>query len=246
MLVYSLGYWFGIKSTTPCALLNSWLVAGQQHTTLSAIHHRKKIVCQLFSLWLNPLKPEFTIVISIHYKPRIAVAILDLYWMKMTLSGWQMKRELVIIRNAPWKFLFLKPLGAEIKSFFRDTKWFFDASWGFKGLLSGKRVWFWQNTQGHKHCSLGWVQSGVRSGELRSTWGQQGCHLWSQPGCLYLYNNGPMFKTMEYHLGILCCWIFTMFHSFKAGIEVSIFSFKWHKNISTEKKFDTYQLELYD
>ena len=27
---------------------------------------------------INPLKPEFTIVIFIHYKPRIAVAILDL------------------------------------------------------------------------------------------------------------------------------------------------------------------------
>ena len=26
----------------------------------------------------NPLKPEFTIVIFIHYKPRIAVAILEL------------------------------------------------------------------------------------------------------------------------------------------------------------------------
>ena len=26
----------------------------------------------------NPFKPEFTIIISIHYKPRIAVAILDL------------------------------------------------------------------------------------------------------------------------------------------------------------------------
>ena len=26
----------------------------------------------------NPYKPEFTIVIFIHYKPRIAVAILDL------------------------------------------------------------------------------------------------------------------------------------------------------------------------
>ena len=26
----------------------------------------------------NPIKPEFTIVIFIHYKPRIAVAILDL------------------------------------------------------------------------------------------------------------------------------------------------------------------------
>ena len=26
----------------------------------------------------NPFRPEFTTVISIHYKPRIAVAILDL------------------------------------------------------------------------------------------------------------------------------------------------------------------------
>ena len=32
---------------------------------------------------LNPFKPEFTIVIFVHYKPRIAVAILDLQWMKM-------------------------------------------------------------------------------------------------------------------------------------------------------------------
>ena len=28
--------------------------------------------------WRNPFKPEFTIVIFIHYKPRIAAAILDL------------------------------------------------------------------------------------------------------------------------------------------------------------------------
>ena len=27
---------------------------------------------------INPFKPEFTIVIFIHYKPQIAVAILDL------------------------------------------------------------------------------------------------------------------------------------------------------------------------
>ena len=35
----------------------------------------------------NPFKPDFTIVIFIHYKPRIAVAILDLLWIKMTWSG---------------------------------------------------------------------------------------------------------------------------------------------------------------
>ena len=32
----------------------------------------------------NPLKPEFAIVIFIHSKPRIAAAILDLQWIKMT------------------------------------------------------------------------------------------------------------------------------------------------------------------
>ena len=32
---------------------------------------------------VTPFKPEFTIVIFIHCKPRIAVAILDLNWMKM-------------------------------------------------------------------------------------------------------------------------------------------------------------------
>ena len=34
---------------------------------------------KLFLAWsLNPFNPEFIIVIFIHYKPRIAVAILDL------------------------------------------------------------------------------------------------------------------------------------------------------------------------
>ena len=31
-----------------------------------------------YKLVVSPFKPEFTIVIFIHYKPRIAVAILDL------------------------------------------------------------------------------------------------------------------------------------------------------------------------
>ena len=35
------------------------------------------------STTLHPFKPEFSIVIFIHYKPRIAAAILDLQWMKM-------------------------------------------------------------------------------------------------------------------------------------------------------------------
>ena len=46
---------------------------------------------------VKPFKPEFTIVIFIHYKPRIYVAILDLQWMKMTWSGWQMKKNILLL-----------------------------------------------------------------------------------------------------------------------------------------------------
>ena len=56
----------------------------------------------MFLTWLcrfNPLKPEFAIVISIHYKPRIAVAILDMQWMKMTWSGSQMKKILLLFKQ---------------------------------------------------------------------------------------------------------------------------------------------------
>ena len=47
-----------------------------QHTPSSwwKLHIVKVVVLQPF----NPFKPQFTIVILIHYKPRIAVAILDL------------------------------------------------------------------------------------------------------------------------------------------------------------------------
>ena len=38
----------------------------------------KRTIVALSGLSVNPLKPEFIIVIFIHYKPRIAVAILDL------------------------------------------------------------------------------------------------------------------------------------------------------------------------
>ena len=37
-----------------------------------------EIVLVIYNISFNPFKPEFTIVIFIHYKPRIAVAILDL------------------------------------------------------------------------------------------------------------------------------------------------------------------------
>ena len=44
-------------------------------------------------LLLNPFKPEFTIVTFIHYKPRIAVAILHLQRRKVTRSVWKIKKK---------------------------------------------------------------------------------------------------------------------------------------------------------
>ena len=49
-------------------LYNYILVCGGTH----------KVCYELLPPLLNPLKPEFTTVIFIHYKPRIAAAILDL------------------------------------------------------------------------------------------------------------------------------------------------------------------------
>ena len=46
---------------------------------------------------INPFNPEFTIVIIIHYKPRIAAAILDLKWMMMTLCGLKIKENYPIL-----------------------------------------------------------------------------------------------------------------------------------------------------
>ena len=40
--------------------------------------YNDKLFIFIFNIFFNPFKPEFMIVIFIHYKPRIAVAILDL------------------------------------------------------------------------------------------------------------------------------------------------------------------------
>ena len=48
---------------------------------------------------VNPFKPEFTIVIFIHHKPRIAVAILDLQWMKMIWCGFKIKENYRVLVN---------------------------------------------------------------------------------------------------------------------------------------------------
>ena len=50
----------------------------------------------------NPFKPEF-----IHYKPRIAVAILDLQWMKMIWNGLKIEENCHVLgKPVSWKFLF--------------------------------------------------------------------------------------------------------------------------------------------
>ena len=86
---------------------------------------------------LNPFKPEFTIVIFIHYKPQIAVTILDLYWMKMIWSGWKIKKNYHVLANQFHGNFRSKTLGCrQIMFFFRDVKWCFNASWGLKGLIN--------------------------------------------------------------------------------------------------------------
>ena len=45
---------------------------------IAALLHYSHAYLSFFVIFLSPFKPEFTIVIFIHYKPRIAVAILDL------------------------------------------------------------------------------------------------------------------------------------------------------------------------
>ena len=83
----------------------------------------------------NSLKPEFTIVIFIHYKPRIAVAILDLKWMKIIWCGLKIKKNYHVLVNQFHRNFHAKTLGCRtIKSVFSDVKWCFNASWGLRGL----------------------------------------------------------------------------------------------------------------
>ena len=57
-----------------------------QHGAIKMLHSRVKLILEyikavqsgLLLYCFNPFNPEFIIVIFIHYKPRIAVAILDL------------------------------------------------------------------------------------------------------------------------------------------------------------------------
>ena len=74
----------------------------------------------ILAAYLNPFKLEFTIVIFIHYKPRISVAILDLQW---TVSS--------VHENFHSKTLSC----GKIKFVHGNFKWCFNASWEFKWLI---------------------------------------------------------------------------------------------------------------
>ena len=47
----------------------------------------------------TPFRPEFTMVIFIHYKPLIAIAFLDLWWMKIIWCGLKMKENCHVLVN---------------------------------------------------------------------------------------------------------------------------------------------------
>ena len=97
-----------------------------------------KLYCSFTSF-----KPEFIIVIFIHYKPRIAFAIFDLQWMQMILCDLKIEENYHVLVNQFHGNNHSKTLGCkEINSVFRDVKWCFNASWGLKGLtlfLRGNR-----------------------------------------------------------------------------------------------------------
>ena len=65
-------------------------------------------------------KPEFTIAIFIHYKSRLAFAILDLLWMKMTSSGWKMKIISLSLKQYHANLLSKNPGCRKSNIFFRD------------------------------------------------------------------------------------------------------------------------------
>ena len=58
----------------------------------------------------NPFKPEFIIVICTHYKLRIAVAILDLQWIKMIECGLNIKENCHVLVNQFHENFRSKPL----------------------------------------------------------------------------------------------------------------------------------------
>ena len=74
-------------------------------------------------MMLYPFRPEFTIILFINYKPRIAVAILDLQWMKMIGCGLKIKENCNVLVNQFHGNFHSKTLSFwKIESVFRDVK----------------------------------------------------------------------------------------------------------------------------
>ena len=65
---------------------------------------------------------EFTFVIFIPYKPRIAVAILDLHEMKMTWSWWQMEKNILLLLQQLHEHLRSKPPTCRKFSYFSEMQ----------------------------------------------------------------------------------------------------------------------------
>ena len=122
-----------------CTISEGWNIKGIE--TILHILPVRRVICYVYATQgnignsFNPFKPEFSIVIFIHYKPRIAAAIIDLQWMRMIWVGWKIKENYhVLVNQFHWNFHSKTPSCIKIKSVFRDVKWCFNASWGLKGL----------------------------------------------------------------------------------------------------------------
>ena len=70
----------------------------------------KKQLTQMYRIFINPFRPEFTIVIFIHSKQRIAVTIFDLLWMKMIEFGLKIKENCHVLVTQFHDIFILKPL----------------------------------------------------------------------------------------------------------------------------------------
>ena len=79
-----------------CVCRNSVLqivqVSGARSTAFGDVHI-PLLPQRLLNLSSLTLQAWLYIVIFIHYKPRIAVAILALQWMKMTWNGWKIEKN---------------------------------------------------------------------------------------------------------------------------------------------------------
>ena len=108
--------------------------------TFNHIYFQKKMSKMLLTPSSLNIPLSFNIPLNIpfiHYKPRIAVAILDLSWMKMIWREWKIEENCHVLVEEFHGNFHSKTLGCKkIKSVFRDVKWCLNTSWGLKGLIN--------------------------------------------------------------------------------------------------------------